>query len=100
VETGKIVLKDEDCQQMVEAGQRILQEVQDSLSETDRGERLRVETKQGAPKNKGLSTGLEPEEKRNKGKMPWESLEKGMERERRREIELGRHIREGASIRH
>ena len=41
-------LTDEDCQQMVEAGQRILEEVQDSLSETERGERLRVETKQGA----------------------------------------------------
>ena len=60
-------LTDKECQQMVEAGQRIL-EVQDSLSETERGERLRVETKQVAPKNKGLSPGLEPEEKRNKGK--------------------------------
>jgi hypothetical protein len=85
---------------MFEAGQRILEEDQDSLSETEQGERLRVETKQGAPKNKGLSTGLEPKENRNKGKMPWENLEKGMERERRREIELGRHIREGASICH
>ena len=53
---------------MVEAGQKILEEVQDSLSETERGERVRVEMKQGAPKNKGLSMGLEPEEKRNKGK--------------------------------
>ena len=61
-------LTDEDCKQMVEAGQRILEEVQDSLSETDQGERLRVERKQGAPKNKGLFMGLEPEEKRNKGK--------------------------------
>ena len=96
----RLCLTDEDCQQMVEAGQRILEEVQDSLSETEREERLRVETKHGALKNKGLSTGLEPKENRNKEKMPWESLEKGMERERRREIELGRHIREGASIRY
>lgn len=64
----RLCLTDEDCQQMVEAGQRILEGVQDSLSETEWGERLRVETKQGAPKNKGLFTGFEPEEKRNKGK--------------------------------
>jgi hypothetical protein len=32
--------------------------------------------------------------------MPWESLEKGMERKRRRDIELGRHIRKGASTCH
>jgi hypothetical protein len=85
---------------MVEAGQKILEEVQDSLSETERGERVTAERKQGALKNKGLSMGLEPEEKRNKGEMPWEDIEKGMERERRREIELGRHIRKGASTRH
>jgi hypothetical protein len=30
---------------MVEAGQRIMEEVQDILSETERGERLRVEMK-------------------------------------------------------
>ena len=36
-------LTDEDCKQMVEAGQKILKEVQDSLSETERGERVRVE---------------------------------------------------------
>jgi hypothetical protein len=61
-------LTDEDCKQMVEAGQKILEEVQDSLSEAERGKTVRVETKQGALKNKGLSTGLEPEKKRNKGK--------------------------------
>jgi protein O-GlcNAc transferase len=33
-------LKDEECQQMVKAGQRILEEIQDSLSETEWGERL------------------------------------------------------------
>ena len=56
-------LTDEDCKQIVEAGQKILEEVQDSLSEVERGERVRVETKQGALKNKGLSTDFEPEEK-------------------------------------
>ena len=45
-------LTDEDCQQMVEAGQRILEEVQDSLSETEQGERLGVQRKHGAPKEK------------------------------------------------
>ena len=49
-------------------GQRVLEEVQDSLSETERGERLGVKRKQGAPKKKSLSTDLESEEKRNKGK--------------------------------
>jgi hypothetical protein len=35
-----------------------------------------------------------------KERMPWERLEKGMERERRSEIELERHIRKGASTCH
>ena len=62
-------LQDEDCQQMVKAGQRVLEEIQDSLSETERRERLGVKRKHGAPKKKtSLSMDLEPEEKRNKGK--------------------------------
>ena len=77
-------LTDEDCKQMVEAGQKILKEVQDSLSETERGERLGVKRKQGAPKKKSLSTDLEPEEKRNKGKYALgEQKEKG-ERKRKK----------------
>ena len=44
-------LKDEECQQMVKAGQRVLEEVQDSLSETEQGERLGVQRKHGAPKH-------------------------------------------------
>jgi hypothetical protein len=35
-----------------------------------------------------------------KERKPLERLEKGMERERRREIELERHIRKGASTSH
>jgi hypothetical protein len=46
-----------------EAGQKILDEIQDSLSEAEQGEIVRVETKQGALKNKSLSMDLEPEEK-------------------------------------
>jgi hypothetical protein len=61
-------LTDEDCQQMVEVRQKVLDKIQDSLSETERGERVKVERKQSALKNLGLSTGLEPEEKRYKGK--------------------------------
>jgi protein O-GlcNAc transferase len=55
-------LKDEECQQMAKVGQRILDEIQDSLSEAERGERLGVKRKHGAPiKKTGLSTDLEPE---------------------------------------
>jgi hypothetical protein len=61
-------LTDEDCQQMVEAGQKVLDEIQDSLSEAERGDRVKVERKQSALKNLGLSTGFELEEKRYKGK--------------------------------
>ena len=96
----KSCLTDEDCQQMVEAGQKVLDEIQESLSEVERGERVKVERKQSALKNLGLSMSLETEEKRMSGKIPGERLEKRMERERRREIELERHIRKGASTRH
>jgi hypothetical protein len=63
-------------------------------------ERLKIERKQSALKNLGLSMSLETEEKRMSGKIPGERLEKGMERERRREIELERHIRKEASTHH
>ena len=96
----KSCLTDEDCQQMVEAGQKVLDEIQESLSEVDQGERVKIERKQSALKNLGLSMSLETEEKRMSGKIPGERLEKRMERERRREIELERHIRKGASTHH
>jgi hypothetical protein len=35
-------LKNEECQQVVKAGQKILDEIQDSLSEAEQGERLGV----------------------------------------------------------
>lgn len=62
-------LKDKECQQVVKAGQRILDEIQDSLSEVERGERLGTKWTHGAPiKHTGLSTDLEPKEKIMSGK--------------------------------
>jgi hypothetical protein len=56
-------LKDEECQQMVRAGQRVLDEIQDSLSEVEQGERLGFKRKHGVPTKKtGLSTDLESKE--------------------------------------
>ena len=60
------------CQQVVKAGQRILDEIQDSLSEVKRGERVGAKRKHGAPiKRTGLSTGLESEEKLMSRKNTW-----------------------------
>ena len=65
----RLCLKDEECQQVVKAGQKILDEIQESLSEAVRGEKLGAQGKHGAPnKHTGLSTGLEPEEKIMSGK--------------------------------
>ena len=60
------------CQQVVKAGQRILDEIQDSLSEVERGERLGAKRTHDAPiKHTGLSTRLEREEKIMSGKNTW-----------------------------
>jgi hypothetical protein len=60
------------CQQVVKAGRRILDEIQDSLSEVKQGERVGAKRKHGAPnKYTGLSTGLEPEEKLMSWKNTW-----------------------------
>ena len=62
-------LKDEECQQVVKAGQKILDETQESLSEVEQGEKVGAKGKHGAPnKHTDLSTGLEPEEKIMSGK--------------------------------
>ena len=61
---------------MVEAGQKVLDKIQESLSEVERGEKVKVERKQSALKNLGLSTGLEPEEKRMSGKNTWGEIRK------------------------
>ena len=57
---------------MVKVGQRILDEIQDSLSEVKWGERVGAKKKHGAPiKHTGLSTDFEPEEKIMSGKNTW-----------------------------
>jgi hypothetical protein len=60
------------CRQVVKAGQRILDEIQNSLSEIKREERAGAKRKHGAPiKHTGLSTSLKPEEKIMSGKNTW-----------------------------
>ena len=87
-------LKDEECQQVVKAGQRILDEIQDSLSEVERGERLGAKRTHDAPiKHTGLSTGLEPEEKIMSGKNTWGEFgrkEKEKEKKKEQSVEVPR----------
>jgi hypothetical protein len=65
----RLCLQDEICQQMVKAGQTILDEIQDSLSDIKQRERLGAKRTHGESiKHTGLSTGLEPEEKIMSGK--------------------------------
>ena len=82
------------CQQVVKAGQRILDEIQDSLSEVKRGERVGAKRKHGAPiKHTGLSTGLEPEEKLRSGKNTWGEIgrkEKEKEKKKDQSAEVSR----------
>ena len=82
------------CQQVVKAGQRILDEIQDSLSEVKRGERVGAKRKHGAPiKHTGLSTGLEPEEKLMSGKNTWGEIgrkEKEKEKKKDQSAEVSR----------
>jgi hypothetical protein len=60
------------CQQVVKVGRKILDEIQDSLSEVKRGERVGAKRKHGAPNEyTGLSVGLEPEEKLMSEKDTW-----------------------------
>ena len=58
------------------SGQKVLDEIQESISEVERGERVKVERKRSPLKNLGLSTGLEPEEKRMSGKNTWGEIRK------------------------
>ena len=60
----RLCLKDEECQQVVKAGQKILDEIQESLSEESGEREQEPKGSHGAPiKHTGLSMGLEPEEK-------------------------------------
>ena len=94
-------LKDEECQQVVKAGQRILDEIQDSLSEVEQGERVGAKRTHGAPiKDTGLSTDLEPEEKIMSGRIPGVSLEGRRRKKRRRKINERRSLGEGTYTSH
>ena len=75
------------CYQVVKAGQRILDEIQNSLSEVKQGERAGAKRKHGAPiKHTGLSTGLEPEEKLMSGKNTWGEIgRKEKEKEKKKD---------------
>ena len=90
----RLCLKDEECQQVVKAGQKILDEIQDSLSEVEQGERLGAKRTHGAPiKHTGLSTGLEPEEKLMSGKNTWGEIgrkEKEKEKKKDQSAEVSR----------
>ena len=62
------------CYQVVKAG-RIVEEIQDKLSEVKRGERVGAKRKYGTQnKYTGLSKGLEPEEKFRSGKNTWREI--------------------------
>ena len=62
------------CYQVVKAG-RILDEIQDNLSEVKRGERVGAKRKYGTQnKYTGLSKGLEPEEKLRLGRNTWREI--------------------------
>ena len=93
-------LKDEECQQVVKAGQKILDEIQDSLSEVERGERLGAKRTHGAPiKHTGLSTDLEPEEKIMSGKNTRGEFGR-KEKEKEKKINQQRSLGEGTYTRH
>jgi hypothetical protein len=73
------------CQQVVKAGRRILDEIQDSLSEVKWGERVGAKRKHGAPnKYTGLSMGLEPEEKLMSGKNTWGEIGRKEEKKQKK----------------
>jgi hypothetical protein len=69
---------------IVKAGQGVLEEVQDSMSETEQGKRLGAQRKKGIPKEQGPSKDSGSEEEKEKGKDALgEKKEKG-ERKRRK----------------
>ena len=73
------------CYQVVKARQRILDEIQDSLSEVKGGERVGAKRKHGAPiKYTGLSTGLEPEEKLRSEKNTWGEIRRKEEKKQKK----------------
>jgi hypothetical protein len=84
------------CQKVVKAGQRILDEIQDSLPEVKRGERVGEKRKHGAPiKHTGLSTGLEPKEKLKSGKNTWGNVGRKEKEKEKKKINQQRFLGEG-----
>ena len=97
----RLCLQDEICQQVVKAGQRILDEIQDSLSEVEQGERLGAKWTHGAPiKHTGLSTDLEPEEKIMLGKNTWGNVGRKKKKKKKKKINQQRFLGEGTYTRH
>ena len=63
------------CYQVIKIGLKILEEIQDKLSEVKRGERVGAKRKYGTQnKYTGLSKGLEPEEKLRLGRNTWREI--------------------------
>ena len=70
---------------IVKAGQGVLEEVQDSMSETEWGKRLGAQRKKGIPKKQGPSKDSGSEEEREKGKDALGEKNETGERKRRKD---------------
>jgi hypothetical protein len=80
------------CYQVVKAG-RILDEVQDNLSEVKRGERIGAKRKYGSQnKYTGLSKGLEPEEKFRSGKNTWGEIRRKEKKKEKKKDQLEKPV--------
>ena len=84
----KSCLEDEKCRLSIKAGQEVLEEIQDSLSEIERCKRTGVvKKKRGAPKKKGPSKDSGSEEVIERGKdAPGERSEGGKKKSRRESL--------------
>ncbi|RWS18474.1 igE-binding protein-like protein, partial [Leptotrombidium deliense] len=69
---------------MVVAGQDALEELQDSMSETERDHRLQDSGKKGAPKKKGPSRDVKPREEKDGGKYAPGEINSGETNDRQR----------------
>ena len=75
------------CYQVIKIGLKILDEVQGSLSEVKRGERIGAKRKYGTQnKYTGLSKGLEPEEKFRSGKNTWGEIRRKEKKKEKKKI--------------
>ena len=86
------------CYQVVKAG-RILDEIQDNLSEVKRGERVGAKRKYGTQnKYTGLSKGLEPEEKFRSGKNTWGEIRRKEKKKEKKKDQLAEVSRRYSSL--